>query len=88
MISFDATSGGLRHTMRGSILINMECNPLQGPEVETVIKQLEAGEEPEKYHYVEEQIFVNESEIGNEMLENLPYDINVVTEKVLKEREY
>ena len=34
LISFDATEKGLRYTMNGNIMINMECNPMQGPEAE------------------------------------------------------
>lgn len=57
VISFDATRKGLESTLKGEILINMECNPLQGPGAERVIRKLEAGEEVIKQQYVSEQIF-------------------------------
>ena len=35
----------------------MECNPLQGPLVEEIIQTIEAGQTPQKRHYIKEQIF-------------------------------
>ncbi|MCD7866806.1 MAG: ABC transporter substrate-binding protein [Clostridiales bacterium] len=57
LISFDATEAGLRACMEGEMNVNVECNPLHGPRVEEIIRQLEAGEEPEKEEYVEETLF-------------------------------
>lgn len=57
IISFDATNSGLRETLNGKISYNVECNPLHGPRVEKIIQQIEAGEIPEKYSYVEEEVF-------------------------------
>jgi simple sugar transport system substrate-binding protein len=57
IISFDATNAGLTDTLSGKINYNVECNPLHGPRVEKIIKQLEAGETPEKKAYVDETAF-------------------------------
>ncbi|MCD7744740.1 MAG: ABC transporter substrate-binding protein [Lachnospiraceae bacterium] len=57
IISFDATEAGLTACMEGSINLDVECNPMHGPRVEAIIGQLEAGETPEKNHYVEEAYF-------------------------------
>jgi simple sugar transport system substrate-binding protein len=57
IISFDATKAGLTLTLEGKINYNVECNPLHGPRVDALIKQLEAGETPEKLAYVEEEAF-------------------------------
>ena len=57
IISFDATHMGLDATIKGKINYNVECNPLHGPRVETLIQQLEAGETPDKLAYVEEVSF-------------------------------
>jgi simple sugar transport system substrate-binding protein len=57
IISFDATHAGLEATLKGSINYNVECNPLHGPRVEAIIKQLEKGEMPDKFVYVEEEAF-------------------------------
>jgi simple sugar transport system substrate-binding protein len=57
IISFDATRGGLEATLAGKINYNVECNPLHGPRVELLIRQLERGEIPNKLAYVDEKAF-------------------------------
>lgn len=57
IISFDATNAGLTDTLAGKINYNVECNPLHGPRVEKIIKQLENGETPDKKAYVDESAF-------------------------------
>lgn len=57
VISFDATESGLTACLNGRIDLDVECNPLHGPRVENIIQQLERGETPEKYSYVEETYF-------------------------------
>jgi len=57
IISFDATNAGLNETLSGKINYNVECNPLHGPRVEALIKQLENGVTPEKLAFVEEVAF-------------------------------
>ena len=57
VISFDATRKGLGETLKGNINYNVECNPMHGPRVEAIIKQLEKGETPDKLAYVSEEAF-------------------------------
>ena len=57
VISFDATHDGLKATLEGKINYNVECNPLHGPRVEAIIRQLENGEVPDKLAFVEEEAF-------------------------------
>jgi len=57
IISFDATRKGLGETLKGNISYNVECNPLHGPRVEAIIKQLMKGETPDKLAYVTEVAF-------------------------------
>ena len=57
LISFDASSHALRMILSGEISFDVECNPLHGPRVRAVIRQLEAGETPPKRTYVEETSF-------------------------------
>lgn len=72
IISFDATNAGLRETLWGKISYNVECNPMHGPRVEKIIQQLEKGEIPDKYSYVEEEVF----------------DSKTITEEVILRRAY
>ena len=57
IISFDATNAGLEATLAGKISYNVECNPLHGPRVEAIIRQLINGEMPDKLAYVSEVAF-------------------------------
>lgn len=72
IISFDATRAGLTETLAGKISYDVECNPLHGPRVETLIKQLEAGETPEKKAYVDEEAFDAET-ITQEIIDARAY---------------
>ncbi len=72
VISFDATKAGLTETLNGKIRYNVECNPLHGPRVESIIEQLEKGETPEKLAYVDEEAFDADS-FTQEMLDKRAY---------------
>lgn len=61
VISFDATKKGLEMVESGEIAIDVECNPLQGPYIDEIIKRIEAGEEPEKKNYIDEKVFTAEN---------------------------
>lgn len=57
VITFDATRNALTACMNGEIAFVAECNPLLGPLAEETVRLLEAGQTPEKHHFVEEQVF-------------------------------
>ncbi|MDR3121732.1 MAG: ABC transporter substrate-binding protein [Clostridiales bacterium] len=57
IVSFDATRKGLEATLAGKINYNIECNPLHGPRVAQIIRQLENGAVPGKLAYVDETAF-------------------------------
>jgi len=57
IISFDASHHALELVMAGEISFDVECNPLHGPRVQTIIEKLEAGGKPPKLTYVEETSF-------------------------------
>ena len=57
ILSFDANSAALHLILSGEIRYDVECNPMHGPRVQTIIEQLERGETPPKYTYVEETSF-------------------------------
>ncbi len=72
VISFDATRLGLEYCLQGKIALNVECNPLQGPYVDEIIKKLENGEPVEKIKYIEETQFDSFS-ITQEMIDERAY---------------
>ncbi len=72
IVSFDASSAALRLVMNGEINLDVECNPMHGPRVHSIIKQLQRGETPSKYTYVDEVYFEADS-ITDELIENRGY---------------
>lgn len=67
IISFDAVKAAFEAMVRGELNVSVECNPLHGPRVAEVIKEIMAGKKVEKLQYVEEGIFPAE-----EAAEELP----------------
>ncbi len=57
IVSFDANRTALQLVMAGEISFDVECNPLHGPRVRAVIEQLERGETPPRFTFVEETAF-------------------------------
>lgn len=57
VISFDATRLGLQYCLEGRIALNVECNPLQGPYVDEIIKKLQQGQQIERQKYIDETMF-------------------------------
>lgn len=72
IISFDANRTALEMVMAGEINYDVECNPLHGPRVQAIIEQLQKGETPPKFTYVEETSFDADS-ITRELLDNRGY---------------
>ena len=61
IISFDAVRDALRSCLAGEIDLCVECNPLQGPLIASLILKMEAGNAPEKEIFVEESLFSREN---------------------------
>nr|MBR4280609.1 ABC transporter substrate-binding protein [Clostridia bacterium] len=72
IVSFDANRTALMMVMAGEISFDVECNPLHGPRVRAVIEQLEKGETPLKYTYVEERAFDGQG-LTQEMIDSRGY---------------
>lgn len=72
VISFDATKLALQYCLEGKIALDVECNPLQGPYIDAVIRQLERGEPIEQQKYIEETQF-DCFTITQEMIDNRKY---------------
>jgi len=72
IISFDASRHALELVMQGQISYDVECNPLHGPRVESIIQKLRNGLSSPKLTYVQESAF----------------DAENVTQSLLEERGY
>lgn len=88
VLSFDATEEGLSYTLDGRIAVDTECSPLYGPILVEMIEALERGEDVPKRTYIEEGQFsafggIRTLRVGDQM-----YSVTLLTEDILKEREY
>ena len=72
IVSFDANRKALEMVAAGEIGFDVECNPLHGPRVKAVIEQLERGEAPLKYTYVEESAFDSQG-LSRELIDSRGY---------------
>lgn len=72
VISFDAVRSALEKVQDGSINVDIECNPEQGPYIEKVIRDLENGKEVDKYSYVPEQIFTQDN-LSRQLIDERSY---------------
>ena len=58
VVSFDGVNEEAKELARtGKISCIAECNPLHGPRVEAIVTQLQAGQRPDKYNYVDEKLY-------------------------------
>jgi len=57
IVSFDAVNEAFHRMIAGEINVSVECNPLHGPRVAEIIRNLEAGNSVEKIQFVREDIF-------------------------------
>lgn len=68
VISFDGVNEeAIGYVKKDKITFTVECNPFHGPRVEAIIRLLESGETPEKFSYVDEEVFS-----ANEAVTTLP----------------
>lgn len=76
VVSFDGINKqALSHLMTGEISCIGECNPMHGPRVESIIRKLEAGEQPYKYQYVSEGLFSSDMSVPSVMLGGKEYKV-------------
>ncbi len=82
VISFDGVSDlALDYAVSGKISCIGECNPLHGPRVDKIIKDLENGVTPDKYEYVDEDIFSGVSSVKSIVVDDEQYDIRLPEKK-------
>ena len=72
IVSFDANRKALEMVAAGEISYDVECNPLHGPRVRAVIEQLEWGETPPRFTFVEETAFSSDG-LTRELIDSRGY---------------
>lgn len=88
IVSFDGNKPAMEALKAGELTAVFECNPLAAPAVEEVIKQLEAGETPEKMQYVTEGWYANEDVVASITIDGVEEPITQMTDEVLETRAY
>lgn len=78
VISFDGVKEeALNYVLEDKISLIAECNPLHGPRVKTIIELLEQGQTPDKFSYVDEQIFSANKIVSEIALDGTVYPVTV-----------
>lgn len=81
IVSFDGVSDeAMDKASEGKIACIGECNPLHGPRVLEIIKNLETGITPNKFEYVNESIYSGEDLITTISVDGQPYYVTVLNE--------
>jgi len=82
VLSFDGVNeNALNYVLEGKITCIAECNPLHGPRVQAIIEALEEGNEPEKFSYVDEEIFTANELIKELVINDITYPIKILQPK-------
>ncbi|HKM04928.1 MAG TPA: ABC transporter substrate-binding protein, partial [Lachnospiraceae bacterium] len=71
VISFDAVKAAFDSMIKGDMNVSIECNPLHGPRVASIIEKIEAGDAVDKIAYVEESIYP--ADTAAELIEQRQY---------------
>ena len=88
VVSFDSVKAAFESMIAGDLNATFECNPLHGPRVEAIIKQLENKETPEKKAYVDEEMFAHDDTVKSVTVDGKEYPVTVVTDEVMGARKY
>lgn len=86
VISFDGVKNDAKsYVINGKISCIAECNPLHGPRVEAVIEALEAGKTPDKFYYVDEEVYTADETVRSIAIDGMEYDITILTPEMIEE---
>ncbi len=82
VISFDGVNeNAINYVLEGKITCIAECNPLHGPRVQAIIETLEAGKTPEKFSYVDEEIFSANETVKELIIDGTMYPVTILQSK-------
>lgn len=84
VISFDGVNKeAIKCVLNDKITCIAECNPLHGPRVQAIIELLEAGGTPDKFSYVDEEIFSADETIKEISVDGTNYKVKIITQEEL-----
>ena len=79
VVSFDGVSDlAIEYAQNGKISCIGECNPLHGPRVDKIIKDIEQGITPDKYEYVDEDIFSGDTTVSDIVVDDVTYTVKIM----------
>ena len=89
VISFDGVNrNALELALKDRITCIAQCNPMQGPLVQALIEDLEAGKQPPKVSYMDEEIYCADDTVKNLRINGVEYPVTLLTEEVIEKRGY
>ncbi len=79
VISFDGVKNEVMdYVLEDKISCIAECNPLHGPRVKAIIELLETGKTPEKFSYVDEEIFSANETVTAITIDDVGYPVTIL----------
>lgn len=79
IISFDGVNeSAINYVLEGKITCIAECNPLHGPRVQAIIEALEEGKTPDKFAYVDEEIFSANETVKDLTIGDTVYPVTIL----------
>lgn len=89
VLSFDGVKKeAMEYVLQDKITCIAECNPLHGPRVKAIIEALEAGVTPDKYSYVDEEIYSASEVVSSLKVDENTYDVIILTQDIIDQRSY
>ena len=89
VLSFDGVKKeAMEYVLQDKITCIAECNPLHGPRVKAIIEALEAGVTPDKYSYVDEEIYSASEVVSSLKVGETTYDVTILTHDIIDQRSY
>ena len=89
VLSFDGVKeDAMNYVLQDKITCIAECNPLHGPRVKAIIEALEAGVTPDKYSYVDEEIYSASEVVSSLKVGETTYDVIILTHDIIDQRSY
>lgn len=83
VISFDGVNeDAMNCILQDKISCIAECNPLHGPRVQEIIELLEAGKTPDKFSYVDEELFSANETVTEITVDGIVYPVTIITDSL------
>lgn len=86
VISFDGVNKeAMSYVLMDKITCIAECNPHHGPRVQAIIELLELGQTPDKFSYVDGEIFSADETVKKVSVDGTDYPVTILTPEKVEE---